>query len=113
MSDYNLGESRTKTEDDHLSDEPHKGVNENRMPMVMQAKPINHQRVKSPIVHIDLRSCKEETKHSRYAVDNTSGEEEEEDNIASMPEIINDSMMGELNMLISDLNNGKNKSSGR
>ena len=83
------------------------------MPMVMQAKPINHQRVKSPIVHIDLRSCKEETKHSRYAVDNTSGEEEEEDNIASMPEIINDSMMGELNMLISDLNNGKNKSSGR
>ena len=75
----------------------------------MQMKPVNHQRVKSPIVRIDLGSPKEETKHSRYAVDNTSGEEEE-DNIASMPEIINDSMMGELNMLISDLNNGKNKS---
>ena len=81
------------------------------MPLVMQMKPVNHQRVKSPIVRIDLGSPKEETKHRRYAVDNTSGEEEEEDNIASMPEVINDSMMGELNMLISDLNNGKNKSS--
>ena len=76
-------------------------------------KPINHQRVKSPIVRIDLRASQlEETKHSRYTVDNTSGEEEE-DNIASMPEVINDSMMGELNMLISDLNNGKIKSSDR
>lgn len=77
----------------------------------MQAIPVNHQRMKSPIVHIDLGSSKEESKHRSYAVDNTSGEEEEEDNIANMPEIINDSMMGELNMLISDLNNGKNKSS--
>ena len=80
----------------------------------MQMKPVNHQRVKSPIVRIDLRASQlEETKHSHYAVDNTSGEEEEEDNIASMPEVINDSMMGELNMLISDLNNGKTKSSDR
>ena len=77
----------------------------------MQAKQINRQRVKSPIVRIDLGSSKEETKHGRYAVDNTSGEEEEEDNIASMPEMNNDSMMGDLNQLISDLNNGKNKSS--
>ena len=65
---------------------------------MQQAKQENRQRLKSPIVRIDLGSApKEETKHSRYAIDNTSGEEEEEDNIASMPEINNDSMMGDLN----------------
>lgn len=28
VSDYNLGESRTKTDEEHLSDEPQKGINE-------------------------------------------------------------------------------------
>ena len=67
------------------------------------------QRIKSPIVKIDLRSGSDE----KEASEKKDGEDNAEEHIANMPDTINDSMMGDLNQLISDLNNGKQHSSGK
>ena len=68
-------------------------------------------RIKSPVVRIDLNSGggEEETKQGAAEVNCTNDTDE---NIANLPEINNDSMMGDLNQLINDLNNGKSSSRG-
>jgi hypothetical protein len=55
--------------------------------------------MKSPIVRIDLNTEYEETKKE-------ADQNDTEEHIANLPDINNDSMVGDLNQLIKDLNDG-------
>lgn len=67
----------------------------------------DRERMKSPIVRIELNSPNTSTGVQRKIGKRTSGSVESTDeHIANMPEINNDSMVGDINQLISDLNRG-------
>ena len=55
--------------------------------------------MKSPLVRIDLNSDYEGTKKETVEIDT-------EEHIANLPDVNNDSMVGDLNQLIKDLNDG-------
>lgn len=90
-------------------------------PNVSKVRRSARNRIKSPVVRIDLNTGGNEDINdddddgdgkSSGRVGKNANDTTEEEHIANLPDINNDSMVGDINQLINDLNNGKTSSRG-